>query len=95
MTDTTQHIALSQADKPLDALPADLQDPALELTEGGATLIYTFDIQARQTGIAGLMRKLNAHGIDFKDLQSRESSLEEIFVNLIRDQARSDASEPA
>ena len=81
--------------KPLDALPADLQDPALELTEGGATLIYTFDIQARQTGIAGLMRKLNAHGIDFKDLQSRESSLEEIFVNLIRDQARSDASEPA
>ena len=42
------------------------------------------NIPAKQTGIADLFRQLGEHGIDFKDLQSSESSLEDIFVNLVR-----------
>ena len=71
---------------PLEQIPQDLEDTSLELSDDGNTLVYTFDVQAKQTGIAGLMRKLNQHGIDFKDLVSSESSLEEIFVTLVREQ---------
>ena len=46
--------------------------------------IYTFDTQAAETGIAALLRKLNEHGIEFKDLHTAESSLEDIFVSLVR-----------
>lgn len=60
-----------------------LQEP-LELAADGAALIYTFDAQAEQTGIADLIRRLASHSIDFKDLQTRESSLEDIFVSLVR-----------
>ena len=67
----------------LDRIPASLASPQLELTPEGDALIYTFDAQSAQTGIADLLRQLNEHGIDFKDLQSSESSLEEIFVNLV------------
>jgi ABC-2 type transport system ATP-binding protein len=71
---------------PLDVLPEDLGDHPLELVADGHELVYTFDIQKEDTGIAALMRRLNEHGIDFKDLHSRESSLEEIFVSLVRRQ---------
>lgn len=73
---------------PLQAIPEDLRAESLELTDSGHALVYTFDAQAKQTGIAGLMRRLNAHGIDFKDLVSSESSLEEIFVSLVSEQAQ-------
>jgi ABC-2 type transport system ATP-binding protein len=56
----------------------------LELSEDGNELVYTFDAQSEQTGIANLLRKLDENNIDFKDLQSSQSSLEEIFVNLVR-----------
>ena len=69
---------------PLASLPDELNDFNLEITNEGIELIYTFDTQSDQTGIAILLRKLNDHGIDFKDLQSSESSLEEIFVSLVR-----------
>ena len=69
---------------PLDAIPADLAGQSLELSAGGNELVYTFDVQSEKTGIAGLLRRLNEHGIDFKDLQSSESSLEDIFVNLVK-----------
>ncbi|WP_097460584.1 ABC transporter ATP-binding protein [Mangrovitalea sediminis] len=69
---------------PLDQIPAELSGLPLELTNEGNELVYTFDSQSEHTGIAGLLRQLNSHGIDFKDLSSRESSLEEIFVNLVR-----------
>ena len=48
-----------------------------------SALVYTFDVQSEETGIAGLLRRLAEHGIDFKDLHSSESSLEEIFVSLV------------
>jgi len=69
---------------PLAAIPAELAGHPLELSADGSELVYTFDAQSEKTGIAGLLRRLNEHGIDFKDLQSSESSLEEIFVNLVR-----------
>lgn len=70
--------------EPLAALPPELAAESLELAADGAELIYTFDAQAEQTGIADLIRRLASHGIDFKDLQTRESSLEDIFVSLVR-----------
>jgi ABC-2 type transport system ATP-binding protein len=69
---------------PLTAIPAELAGHPLELSADGSELTYTFDAQGEKTGIAGLLRRLNEHGIDFKDLQSSESSLEDIFVSLVR-----------
>jgi ABC-2 type transport system ATP-binding protein len=70
---------------PLERIPDALADRGLELSEDGAALTYTYDSQRERTGIAGLLRELGDHGIAFKDLRSRESSLEEIFVSLVRD----------
>jgi ABC-2 type transport system ATP-binding protein len=70
---------------PLARIPDELLGHPIELSEDGNELIYTFDAQHERTGIAGLLRKLNEHGIDFKDLQSSQSSLEEIFVNLVHE----------
>jgi len=69
---------------PLERIPDELADYPLELMAAGNELVYTFDAQREHTGIAALMRLLNKHGIDFKDMHSRESSLEEIFVSLVR-----------
>ena len=69
---------------PLASIPAELAGYQLELIADGNELVYTFDAQGEHTGIAALLRRLNEHGIDFKDLQSSQSSLEEIFVNLVR-----------
>ncbi len=70
--------------KPLATLPADLVDPRLQLSPDGHNLVYVFDAQSDRTGIAGLLRRLADHNIDFRDLQTSESSLEEIFVSLVR-----------
>jgi ABC-2 type transport system ATP-binding protein len=70
--------------RPLAALPSELADPRLQLSPEGHELKYTFDAQGDRTGIAGLLRRLAEHDIDFKDLQTSESSLEEIFVSLVR-----------
>jgi ABC-2 type transport system ATP-binding protein len=68
---------------PLERVPSQLAGRQLELSADGNDLVYTFDTQADSTGIAGLLRQLNELGIDFKDLRTEESSLEEIFVNLV------------
>jgi ABC-2 type transport system ATP-binding protein len=68
---------------PLPRLPEALAGLALELTEDGAALLYTFDTQQEETGIAELLKRLAALGIEFKDLHSSESSLEDIFVSLV------------
>ena len=68
---------------PLDCIPDDLSALPLELSADRQSLVYTFDTQTEETGIADLLRRLAAHGIDFKDLNSSESSLEEIFVGLV------------
>ncbi len=68
---------------PLGALPEGLRGEPLELAADGMELIYTFDAKSQATGIADLMRRLNEAAIDFTDLATRESSLEDIFVNLV------------
>jgi len=73
-----------QLQAPLAAIPAALSGLPLELAKDGNELVYSFDTQASETGIAGLLRKLNEQGIEFKDLHTAESSLEDIFVNLVR-----------
>ena len=70
---------------PLERIPDELIGHPVELSDDGCELIYTFDAQHEHTGIAELLRRLDAHGIDFKDLRSSESSLEEIFVNLVNE----------
>ncbi|WP_382323541.1 ABC transporter ATP-binding protein [Hydrogenophaga sp. UC242_53] len=69
--------------QPLECVPEALARWPLELSGAGQTLTYTFDTQKDETGIAELLRTLHAQGIDFKDLQSSESSLEDIFVSLV------------
>ena len=73
-----------QLQSPLEAIPAEFAQYPLELSADGQTLVYTFDAQGEQTGIAPLLRRLGDHGIDFKSLSSSESSLEDIFVSLVR-----------
>ena len=70
--------------QPLNEVPQGLNGYTLELADDGHALVYTFDTQTEQTGIGALLRRLNELGIDFKSLQSSESSLEDIFVNLVR-----------
>ena len=78
--------------EPSDAIPAVLADLPLELSEDGATLTYTYDVQqGERTGIAMLLRRLAEQGLDFRDLHSSESSLEDIFVGLLREREQSHA----
>ena len=70
--------------QPLTGLPPALSGQDVELSADGLTLTYTFDTQQDETGIATLLRALNEQGIDFKDLRTSESSLEDIFVSLVR-----------
>ena len=69
----------------LDGVPGELADYGLELTADGTELIYTYDTQTERAGIAALLADLNAAGIKFKDLQTKQSSLEEIFVDLVKE----------
>jgi len=71
---------------PLARIPDELHGEPLELSEDGMTLVYTFDAQGEHTGIAALLRRLNEHGVHFKDIQSSQSSLEEIFVSLVHEE---------
>jgi ABC-2 type transport system ATP-binding protein len=68
----------------LATVPPALADLKLELVKDGTELVYTFDTQAAETGIAALLRRLNEQGVEFKDLHTAESSLEDIFVSLVR-----------
>ncbi len=84
---TQLHLKLSS---PLADLPASLADWPLERSADGTELIYTYDAQGDPqsggTGIAALMRRLDGLGIELKSLQTRQSSLEDIFVSLVHGQ---------
>ncbi|MGX5800905.1 ABC transporter ATP-binding protein [Bradyrhizobium sp. Arg314] len=69
---------------PLSAVPDGLSRYALELSTDGSQLTYTYDNQSDRPGVASLIRDLEAAGIQFRDLDTKNSSLEEIFVNLLR-----------
>ncbi|WP_426026549.1 ABC transporter ATP-binding protein [Brevundimonas sp. TSRC1-1] len=68
---------------PLAALPADLSDWELTLKADGSELEYSFDANADDTGVPSLIRRLERLNIGFKDLNTRQSSLEDIFVSLV------------
>lgn len=70
--------------QPMSSIPTGLNAWSIALSEDGHALVYSFDAQEEESGIATLLRTLNEQGIDFKDLRSSESSLEDIFVNLVR-----------
>ncbi|SNX28056.1 ABC-2 type transport system ATP-binding protein [Polynucleobacter meluiroseus] len=72
-----------QLQHPVDSLPIELQLPGLTLSGDKSELVYTYDSNSEQIGIAELLRALAEHGLVFKDLHTTQSSLEEIFVNLV------------
>ncbi|MBU2955771.1 ABC transporter ATP-binding protein [Marinobacter sp. F3R08] len=74
-----------QLQQKLDKIPGELTLEPVELSDDGYELIYTFDSQQEQAGVARLLRTLGDLGIDYRDLQTRESSLEEIFVGLVHE----------
>jgi ABC-2 type transport system ATP-binding protein len=76
-----------QLQQPMTSVPAELSAFALELSGGGNELTYTYDTQSEHLGIAALLEGLDRAGIGFKDLQTRQSSLEDIFVDLVREKS--------
>jgi ABC-2 type transport system ATP-binding protein len=72
-----------QLQSPLAQLPPGLGQYALELVQDGHALVFNFDAHSLETGIPGLLRRLGELGIELKDLHSQESSLEDIFVDLV------------
>ncbi len=70
--------------EPLTAIPASLSGYGLELQDDGRELVYTYDSQRERTGITALLGELEKEGIAFHDLDTSQSSLEEIFVDLVK-----------
>ena len=74
-----------QLAQPLDTVPPMLAAHRLELASGNNELVYTYDAQGEPSGIAALLDDLDRAGIAFKDLQTTQSSLEDIFVSLVHE----------
>jgi ABC-2 type transport system ATP-binding protein len=72
-----------QLAQPLTAIPASLAQHGLSLAEEGHRLVYTYDAKAERSGITTLLNDLRAAGLDFQDLSTAQSSLEDIFVDLV------------
>jgi ABC-2 type transport system ATP-binding protein len=69
--------------EPIETVPGSLADQRLTLSEDGSTLTYDYDTRADRTGITRLLSGLNAAGISFQDIETRQSSLEDIFIHLV------------
>jgi ABC-2 type transport system ATP-binding protein len=76
-----------QLQEPLREIPAQLAAYQLEIGRDGEELIYTYDTQGERTGITALLAELNRAGVRFSDVNTTQSSLEEIFVSLVRNSA--------
>ena len=76
-----------QLSKPIDALPASLTSDALVLSPDGDSLIYTYDTRAERTGITKLLSDVAAAGLVLTDIETSQSSLEDIFVDLVKEDA--------
>jgi ABC-2 type transport system ATP-binding protein len=72
-----------QLQKKLDAIPEELAPYRMSLSADGHELIYTYDTRGERTGITALLQDLNRLNIRFKDLTTFQSSLEDIFVDLV------------
>ncbi|MBR9890484.1 ABC transporter ATP-binding protein [bacterium] len=72
--------------EPVTALPETLSDRSLRLEEEGRVLVYDYDTSAERTGLAKLMAELSAAGLSVRDVDTRKSTLEDIFVDLVKQQ---------
>ena len=72
-----------QLNKPLSVVPPQVSKYNVTLSADGNELVYTYDTKAEESGITRLLDDLDAGGVHFKDLQTSQSSLEEIFVGLV------------
>ena len=73
--------------KPIGAVPAELAVHNLALAAGGCELVFTYDTMAERTGVTALLSDLNRLNIPFRDLQTTQSSLEDIFIGLVSERA--------
>jgi ABC-2 type transport system ATP-binding protein len=69
----------------MSSIPVELADWHLTLNSGGCELAYTFDAKQEHAGISILLTRLSELGIGFKDLNTHQSSLEDIFVSIVSD----------
>jgi ABC-2 type transport system ATP-binding protein len=76
-----------QLHEPIDRIPTSLSEYGLELSEDGDELLYTYDTQGERTGITALLSDLGQAGVKFKDLSTTQSSLEDIFISLVKSAA--------
>ena len=76
-----------QLHEPIDRIPTALSAYSLELSENGDELLYTYDTQGERTGITALLSDLSQAGVKFKDLRTTQSSLEDIFISLVKSAA--------
>jgi len=76
-----------QLTEPITDVPLALQSPDVELSADGRSLIYTYDTNAERTGITKLLSKVAESGLVLQDVATRQSSLEDIFVDLLKEDA--------
>ena len=72
--------------EPMEVVPVELADWNLTLQAEGHELLYAFDANAERTGVPSLLRRMSDLGIGFKDLNTKQSSLEDIFVSLVHEE---------
>lgn len=82
-----QKSLLIQLVDPVQTLPPDLDEFSLAITDSGHSLTYNYGISSERTGITRLLQSLSEQGLVLKDIQTRQSSLEEIFVDLVQENA--------
>ena len=82
-----QKILNIELQKRLNQLPKEFSQENVKLSDDGLTLTYTYDTKQKKTGITKLLSNLSNSGINLRDIQTDQSSLEEIFVNLVKEKA--------
>ena len=80
-----QKVLKIELHKKLDKIPRELSDRNINLSNDGLSLTYVYDTKQKRTGITKLLSELSKSGINLRDIQTDQSSLEEIFVNLVRE----------
>jgi ABC-2 type transport system ATP-binding protein len=80
-----QKVLKIELHKKLEKIPSELNDRNVELSKDGLSLTYVYDTKQKRTGITKLLSELAKSGINLRDIQTDQSSLEEIFVNLVKE----------
>ena len=80
-----QKIWKVELQKKLKQLPKELSEKNVKLSDDGLSITYIYDTKQKKTGITKLLSNLSNSGINLRDIQTDQSSLEEIFVNLVRE----------